>query len=36
LVSAYPDSREVKLPDGCVTPWVIMIKNDTSLPKFAK
>ena len=32
----HPDSREVKLPDGCVTPWVIMIKNDTSLPKFAK
>lgn len=24
LVSAYPDSREVKLPDGCVTPWTIM------------
>ena len=24
LVSAYPDSREVKLLDGCVTPWTIM------------
>ena len=24
LVSAYPDSREVKLPDGCVTPWTTM------------
>lgn len=24
LVSAYRDSREVKLLDGCVTPWTIM------------
>ena len=28
--------KKSKVTDGCVTPWVIMINNDTSLPKFAK
>ena len=28
--------KRSKVTDGCVTPWVIMINNDTSLPKFAK
>ena len=36
VVVATSGLKKSKVTDGCVTPWVIMINNDTSRPKFAK